>query len=83
MYITYSLLCSLLDVLRVGCISIVREGVLIDSFNVHVHSVVRMRDGMLVDPFELPAVLRGRNYTPLNIAARINPLDCGVLRVKE
>ena len=43
---------------------------LIDSFNVHVHSVVRMRYGMLVDPFELPAVLRGRNDTPLNIAAR-------------
>ena len=47
------------DVLRVGCISIVK-GVLIDSFNVHDHSVVRMRDGMLVDPFELPAVQRGR-----------------------
>ena len=25
---------------------------------------------MLVDPFELPAVLRGRNDAPLNIAAR-------------
>ena len=62
-YVTYSLLCSLLDVLRVGCISVAREGVLIDSFNVHDHSVVRMRDGMLVDPFELPAVLRVRNDT--------------------
>ena len=29
-----------------------------------------MRDGLLVDPFELPAVLRGRNDAPLNIAVR-------------
>ena len=43
---------------------------LIDSFNVHVHGVVRMRDSVLVDPFELPAVLRGRNDTRFNIAAR-------------
>ena len=36
----------------------------IDSFHLHcVHSVLRVRDGMLVDPFELPAVLRGRKGT--------------------
>ena len=37
---------------------------LIDSFHLHcVHGVLGVRDGMLVDPFELPAVLRGRKGT--------------------
>ena len=43
---------------------------LIDSFNVHVHGVVRLRVGVIVDPFELPAVLRGRNNTRFNIVAK-------------
>ena len=40
----------------------------IDSFHLHcVHGVLGVRDGMLVDPFELPAVLRVRKGTLVDL----------------
>ena len=56
---------------------------LIDSFNVHVHGVVQMRNGLLVHPFELPAVLRGRNDAPFNIAARSSGLSIRLWSTKS
>ena len=41
---------------------------LIDSFHLHcVHGVLGVRDGKLVDPFELPAVLRVRKVTLVDL----------------
>ena len=63
MLINWSIYChSSVYNLRVGYISIVK-GVLIDSLCMCIHGVVRLSVGVLVDPFELPAVTRGRNDT--------------------